>query len=505
MRRRPPLNLVETSHSSESGRVGPQLGRHAPAWIAVTIALLLLGLTVQAAAAQRPNIVFVLTDDQAPWTIGVSGNPQAKTPNIDRLAREGAYLVNYFTPTPVCSPARACLMTSRYGSEVGITDWINPKTEPNLGLDPATVTWPEVLAGAGYTTGLVGKWHLGELAQFHPNKTGFSYFMGFLGGACALKNPKLEINGQSKKFDGFTVNIVTDNALEFIRTNKDRTFVLCLHYRDPHAPWLPLPEEDWKGFKDLEPAIPNPDYPKLDTAKVKQKMREYLGSVASMDRNLGRVLGLLDQLDLSRKTAVIFTSDNGYNMGHNGIWHKGNGHWVVTDPPAATKNIPLWQRPNMYDNSLRLPMVMRWPGRIKPGTVVTQPITHLDCYPTLLALAGVPLPQGVTLRGRNFLPLVEGRQVEWDNDLYAEYSTHQQSQPHMRMYRTPQWKLVRDFLNPERDELYNLGKDPAETTNLIGRSDPEVQTVVASLHAKILAKMREVNDPVLKLVDPSGN
>lgn len=150
--------------------------------LAVTIALLVLGLTAQALAAQRPNIVFVLTDDQAPWTIGVSGNPQTKTPNIDRLAHEGAYLVNYFTPTPVCSPARACLMTSRYGSEVGITDWINPKTEPDLGLDPATVTWPELLAGAGYSTGLVGKWHLGDVAQFHPNKTGFGYFMGFVGG-----------------------------------------------------------------------------------------------------------------------------------------------------------------------------------------------------------------------------------------------------------------------------------------------------------------------------------
>lgn len=465
------------------------------------VGLVLLGAGARVRSAERPNFVFILTDDQAPWTTGVSGNAQARTPHLDRLFREGAYLVNYFTPTPVCSPARASLMTSRYGSELGITDWINPKVEPDVGLDPATVTWPEVLAAAGYTCGLVGKWHLGDLDRFHPTKTGFGYFMGFRGGGTVLTNPTLERDGQPTRFEGFTVDILTDHALEFIRTHKGRPFVLCLHYRDPHAPWLPLPEEDWAPFKDLDPHIPNPDYPKLDVPKVKQKMREYLGSVASMDRNVGRVLRLLEDLDLARNTVVIFTSDNGYNMGHNGIWHKGNGHWILTDPPPGTPNVPRWQRPNMYDHSLRLPTAVRWPGRIKPGTVITQTVTHLDCYPTILAMAGLPLPEGVTIRGRNVLPLLEGgASGDWDNDLYAEYSTHHQSRTHMRMYRTPQWKLVRDFLNPERHELYNLQKDPAETTNLIRDPSPEVQQIIERLHAKILAKMREVNDPVLALV-----
>ncbi|OHB79044.1 MAG: hypothetical protein A2V98_01925 [Planctomycetes bacterium RBG_16_64_12] len=468
----------------------------------ISVALLALSAVSTALrAADRPNVLFILTDDQAAWAVGVSGNSEAKTPNMDRLFRDGAYLVNCFTTTPVCSPSRASLMTSRYGTELGITEWIHPQVEPELGLDPAIVTWPEVLAEAGYTNGLVGKWHLGLPDRFHPTRTGFHSFMGFRGGGIGLTDPELEIDGQTKRFEGFTVNILTDHALEFIRANKDGPFLLSVHYRSPHAPWLPLPDEDWEQYKDLDPAIPNPDYPKLDIPRVKRMMREYLGSVASVDRNLGRILGLLDELDLARNTIVIYSSDHGYNMGHLGIWHKGNGHWVLTEPPPATKNVPRGQRPNMYDRSIRSPTAVRWPGRIKPGTVIAETISFLDWYPTLLAMTGVKLPEGVLIRGGNFLPLLEGDKIDgWENDFYAEYSTHHQSHTHMRMYRTPQWKLVRDFLNPERDELYNLEVDPAETTNLIADPAPEVREVIRSLHAKIVAKMREVNDPALELV-----
>jgi len=197
---------------------------HSPARCLAALIAVWFALPLPAAiqAAEKPNIVFVLTDDQGPWTVGASGNQQAHTPNFDRLVREGAYLVNYFTPTPVCSPARASLMASRYGSELGITDWINDKVEPEVGLDPALATWPEVLAQSGYTNGLVGKWHLGVLERFHPTKTGFSYFMGFRGGGTVLLNPTLELDGRPKQFRGFTVDILTDHALQFIRTTKDR-------------------------------------------------------------------------------------------------------------------------------------------------------------------------------------------------------------------------------------------------------------------------------------------
>ena len=126
-------------------------------------------------AAELPNILFIFTDDQAPWALGLSGYPHAKTPHMDRLFREGAYLVNAFTTKPVCSPSRAGLMASRYGTELVITDWINPRNEPHHGLDPKTVSWPRLLAKAGYRTGLIGKWHLGTLDKYHPTKFGYQY------------------------------------------------------------------------------------------------------------------------------------------------------------------------------------------------------------------------------------------------------------------------------------------------------------------------------------------
>ncbi len=398
--------------------------------------------------AKRPNIVFILTDDQAPWAIGVSGYRYAKTPNMDRLFREGAYLTNVFTTTPVCSPSRASLMASRYGSELNITDWINPRVEPNLGLDPNVVTWPEVLHDAGYTTALVGKWHLGSPDKFHPTKTGFDYFMGFREGGAATVDPTLEVDGKPKKFTGLTADILTDHAIARLKSAKQRPLLMCLHYRAPHTRWLPVSDEDWAPYADLDPEIPNPDYPKLDVPRVKRMTREYLASVRSVDRNLGRLLKTLDDEGLTQNTIVIYSSDHGYNMGHSGIWHKGNGHWVLTDPPPATPNIPRGQRPNMYDRSIRVPTAVRWPGVIQPGTVITQTVANLDWYPTIVQLAGASPPPRETIRGRSIVPLLRGADTPWDNDFYAEYSTHHQSKTHMRMYRTPEWKLIRDFLNP---------------------------------------------------------
>ena len=465
--------------------------------IAALLALLLLTLATTLRAAERPNIVFLFTDDQAPWALGAAGHPHAITPNMDRLVREGAYLRNAFTVTPVCSPSRASLMTSRYGTELGITEWIHPRREPELGLDPKTVTWPEVLQKQGYATGLVGKWHLGVPDRFHPTKTGFDYFMGFRTGGNVPKNPTLEKDGKQQKFKGFLPDILTDHALEFVRKNKDGPFLLCLHYRAPHARWLPVPEDDWAPFKNLDPKLPHPDYPKLDVKRVKRVTREYLASVKSVDTSVGRILKALDDMKLTERTIIIFTSDHGYNMGHNGIWHKGNGHWILTDPPPAVANIPRGQRPNMYDTSIRVPAIVRWPGHIKPSTTIDETISNLDWYPTILAMTGAKPPAGETIRGRNFLPLLEGNKIAWENDFYAQYSTHHQTRTQMRMYRTGDWKLIRDFLNPGRDELYDLKNDPEERKNLIDVDSAEVKQVIAQLHAKLLAKMREIDDPAL--------
>lgn len=472
---------------------------------AVTVLSLLL-LSVPSAASQvpetseRPNILFIYTDDQAPWAMGLRGHPQLETPNIDRIAHEGAFLPNSFATTPVCTPSRAGLATGRYSTELGLTEWISTTREPERGLDPSTTTWMERLQEAGYRTGLVGKWHLGLIERFHPTKMGYDYFMGFKNAGLAPGDPILEKGGVRQRFEGYIGDILTDHAVSFIERNQAGPFLLSMHYRAPHQPWLPLPEEDWAPFRSVDPVIPNPGYPDLDVDSVKTMMRQYLASVASLDRDVGRLLDLLNELDLDRNTVVIFTSDHGYSMGHNGIWHKGNGLWITDDPPSSARNVPRGHRPNMYDVALRVPTAVRWPGVIEPGTVVNETTTNLDWYPTLLEIAGLQPRAGKVMRGRNIVPLLKGQSIEgWDNDLYAEYSTHHGSNTHMRVYQSDGWKLVWDFLNPRRNELYNLATDPMEAENLFDSPEPEVQRVIRQLRAKLLDRMRAIGDPVAGL------
>lgn len=453
-----------------------------------------LTLALTLSAAERPNILFVYTDDQAPWALGLAGTPHASTPNMDKLFRRGAWLKNSFTVTPVCSPSRASLMTSRYGSELGVTDWLNPRREPYDGVAPEVVMWPELVQQAGYRTGLVGKWHLGLTDAHHPTQNGYDYFMGFRGGGTTPVDPLLEKEGKERQFEGLTTDILTDHAIEFLEKEKDGPFLLSLHYRAPHTRWLPVAPEDWLPFADLNPILFNPDFPYLDVERVKRMTREYLASVKGVDRNLGRLTAKLDELGLAQNTVIVYSSDHGYNMGHNGVWHKGNGHYVLTRNPPASANIPDGQRPNMWDRSIKVPTAVVWPGVIAPGTVLEETVSNLDWFPTMAAMAGAAIPADAVVRGRDLRPLLDGSASGWENDFYGEYSTKHQSRTHMRMMRTPRWKLVRDFLNPERDELYDLRADPHETTNAIRL--PAHRKLVARLSAALAARMQEIGDSV---------
>ncbi len=455
----------------------------------LALAFLVLSAT---AVAEKPNILFIFTDDQAPWALGLAGHPHASTPHMDALFKRGAYMRNSFTVTPVCSPSRTSLIASRYGSELGVTDWLNPRREPFHGLPDDVPTWPAVLRDAGYQTALVGKWHLGLLDHQHPTQRGYEYFMGFRGGGTTPSDPVLEKDGKERKFEGLTADVLTDDALEFLGRERDGPFMLSLHYRAPHARWLPVAPEDWAPFEGLKPVLPNPDFPYLDKERVARMLREYLASTKSVDRNLGRVMAKLDQLGLTDSTVIVYSSDHGYNMGHSGTWHKGNGHYVLTRNPPATANVPAGQRPNMWDRSIRVPTAVVWPGRIEPGTVIDETVSNLDWFPTLVAIGEAEMPVGAVIRGRDLTPLLLGTASDWDNELYGEYSTHHQSRTHMRMLRTQQWKLVRDFLNPERDEFYDLGNDPEETTNLVRH--PAVRAEIERLSAALQGRMREVGD-----------
>ncbi|MFN3151033.1 sulfatase [Bremerella sp.] len=472
--------------------------------ICIAFAALLSFTAVIPAVAAKPNIVIVLTDDQGPWAFGSavrSGKfrdvPAAATPNLDRLASEGAVFRNFFCTTPVCSPARASFMTGRYASELGIPDFIPQPghklydSNDEVRLDPdSTTTIAELLKKAGYTTGLVGKWHLGDWTapgneKFHPTQHGFDYFMGLTGGGTTPDNPMLEEEGVVRQFEGLTTDILTDRAIGFVERNKDQPFFLCLATRAPHGRWLPVAPEDWEPYAELDPTIP--DYPGLDITRVKKMMREYLASTSGVDRNLGRLLDSLDKNELSDNTIVIFTSDHGFNMGHHGIWHKGNGLWATKkQPPGKYHNgvrvISNKYRPNLYDESLRVPAVVRWPGVIAPGTVVSKTATALDVFPTLAQVAQVSADP--SLKGRSLVPLLKGETPsEWNDDVFAEYDMIHYATASLRCYRTDRYKLVRDDHNEGCDEFFNLTEDPSENRNLINDPRPEIQQKIKELDA----------------------
>lgn len=462
----------------------------------VAVALFLNATTTQ--AADRPNIVFIYTDDQAPSAVGFRGNEELKTPNIDRIADEGIIIENAFTVTPVCSPSRAGLATSRYASELGILDWINPRSEPELGLNPNTVTWMELLQQAGYRTCLSGKWHLGTADRFHPTLQGYDEFMGIRTGGCPPKDPVLEVDGHDKKMSGFTVDLVTEHALDFIKRNKDQRFLTSIHYREPHAAWLPTRDEDWAPYKNLDPTLPQPVHEDLNVNLVKKRIREYYASVASVDRNVGRILKLLDELNLAENTVVVFTSDHGYHNGHHALWYKGNAQWMLnTLPEQKWPHIGRKQRPNMYDQALRVPTAIRWPAGLKGGRIVPQTMSNLDWYPTMLAMAQVDIPDDLTLRGKDFTPMLKGLRIAWDNSLYSEYSMRHGAKTDMRCWRTPEWKLMVDFANPGRGELYNLKTDSGELTNLFESKAPEHDAIRKEFQEKIMARLKKINDPLL--------
>lgn len=459
--------------------------------LAMILGLLAPAPAPAAASPPRPNLISIVTDDQAVWSIGAYGSRDGRTPNIDRLAREGARFLNAFTATPVCSPSRAGFLTGRYGTQVGITDYITPKEGRNgLGLASSAKTWPKLLRQRGYVTALVGKWHLGAQPEFHPTRHGFDHFMGALGGSFKPQNPELEVAGKLTARRGFGADILTDDALAFIETNRARPFALLIHYREPHAPFSPVPEEDAAAYQSFDPELP--DFPNLRTNQVKNWTREYHAAVRSVDRNLGRLLARLDETGLATNTIVLFTSDHGYMIGHHGLMHKGNGRWIVGGASGPT-------RPNMFEESIRVPLLVRWPGVARPGLEIAEPVSNLDTWASVFGMLGLKTPSGWKQEGRDFSPLLRGRPYAARDAIFGQYDLHHGGLAFMRMVRTADWKLVRHYLSSGLDELYDLKNDPGETRNLY--DDPKVAATQADLQKRLTGWMRSIHDPLLKRVE----
>lgn len=410
-------------------------------------------------AADRPNVLFILTDDQGPWAVGCYGNPEIRTPNLDRLAQSGMRFERFFVATPVCSPSRATLLTGRISSQHGVHDWIRAG---NMGEDAAAylegeTAYTDVLAQHGWTCGLSGKWHLGH-SQLPQH--GFSHWFAHQAGGGPYNDAPMVRDGEAVTAPGYVTYAITDDALDFIerRAGDEAPFYLSVHYTAPHSPWTGHPQEIVDSYDDC-PFASCPQEPihpwavghslSEDNLGNREMLKGYFAAVTAMDADVGRLLDKLEEKGLREDTLVFFVSDNGFSCGHHGFWGKGNATY-----PA-----------NMFENSVRVPFIASHPGRIPQGTVQRAMCSAYDFMPTLLDYLGLPLPEGGNLPGSSFAPalLDEDAPARGEVVVYDEYGP-------TRMVRTEDWKYV--HRHPEGpDELYDLVNDPDERHNLVEEED----------------------------------
>ncbi len=424
--------------------------------------------------SRRPNILLFLTDDHGTWANGCYGNSEVQTPNLDRLASEGTRFANAFTPTPVCSPARACLLTGRTASQVGIHDWLQ-EAELDVGdrdwlADDVTLL--QLLHDAGYSVGLSGKWHLG---QSHLKPRGADYHFGLprWQGAHNESYVYVDDDGGFVELDGNKSAYITDHAIEFLdQAPADHPFFLNIGYIATHSPYGQHHHDpavtalyQHASFDDI-PAynthlwVKNEDGPgdSPPSALLRDRYIGYYAAVTEIDNNIGRILDKLEALGQLDNTIIIYTSDHGCAQGHHGFWGKGN----------STR--PL----NMYETSLSIPLIWRGPG-IAAGQVIEQAVDHYDGFSTLLDIVDIVPDEERNYPGHSYRAMLQGERVEWDETIYGEYGD-------LRMIRTPQWKLVLRYPDGPND-LFDLVNDPHEVENLI--NDSATAPVVAELTARL--------------------
>ena len=431
---------------------------------------------------KRPNIILILTDDQGPWAMGCAGNREIRTPNLDRLANTGVRFENFFCTSPVCSPARASLLTGRIPSQHGVHDWIQ---KGNIGKNSIEylkrqLAYTDVLAENGYTCGISGKWHLGD--SFRPQK-GFSHWYVHQRGAGPYYGAPMIRNGKLVNEPGYITDLITDDALSYLdkQAQNERPFYLSVHYTAPHAPWIGNhPEEIVDSYDDcpFDSCPQEPDHPWIRTditayvrKDVRGNLQAYFAAVTAMDMNVGRIIDKLKELDLQKSTLVCFLSDNGFSFGHHGFWGKGNG------------TFPL----NMYENSVRVPAIFSHPGSIPQSIVCDELVSGYDFMPTLLEYVGLKNPEADRLPGRSFLPLLLGKRAESREHVvvYDEYGP-------VRMIRTKEYKYVHRYpYGPH--ELYDLVNDPGEYDNLI--NDSSKRRMLTPLRAMLQSWFMTYVDP----------
>lgn len=414
---------------------------------------------------ERPNILLIMTDDQGYGDLGVHGNPQIKTPNLDRFAKESVRLKNFYV-SPVCSPTRASLLTGRYNYRTGVVDTYIGRSL----MYPDETTLAEILEKSGYKTGIFGKWHLGDNYPMRPIDQGFQVALVHKGGGIGQPsdpagspgyfNPILMTNGVERRYEGYCSDIYTTAAMEFIEASKKAPFFAYLAFNAPHSP-LQVSEKELEAYKGVD--LSHDAFPKVGNklpgvAEVAVTAKVY-AMVSNIDRNIGRLLAYLDVHKLAENTIVIFMTDNGpgsfrYNAGMRGA--KGT----------------------TYEGGIHVPFYIRWPKHLRAGKVVDRIAAHIDVLPTLVAAAGSKLPSDLKVDGKNLLPLLEGQPgMDWpDRALFFQW--HRGDEPEFgRAYavRTQRYKLVGPEPIPKpnqpkpplpKPELYDLETDPYENHNI---------------------------------------
>ncbi len=456
-----------------------------------------------AADQSRLNVILIITDDQGYGDLGFHGNPKIKTPNLDKLAKESVQLKHFYV-SPVCSPTRASLMTGRYNFRTGVVDTYLGRSM----MHPDEVTIAEMLGAAGYRTGIFGKWHLGDNYPLRAMDQGFQESLVLKGGGIGQPsdppggdsyfNPTLYHNGKAVKTKGYCSDVLTKAAIQFITTNKDKSFFTYLAFNCPHTP-LEVPESYLKPYQEMNlghDQFPKTGHPLPGQAQQDVTAKIY-GMVTNIDDNLGRLFKKLEELKLAENTIVIFLTDNGpqqvrYNAGM--LNRKGNTH----------------------EGGIRVPCFVRWPAKLKAGYQVEQIAAHIDIAPTLLDACAVKQPDKVAFDGKSLLPLLKGEKVDWpDRTLYFQW--HRGDEPELfRAFaaRSQQFKLVQPLganaqklPDPLPFRLYDMVNDPLEMKDLAAEKPDLVKQMKEGYEAwfKSVSATRGYAPPRIHLGSPKEN
>jgi arylsulfatase A-like enzyme len=434
---------------------------------ALIFATLILGSSAQPAkvfaqraprpTVQKPNVVLVLMDDMGYGDLGSYGGPDARTPNVDRLAREGVRLTDAYASGAVCTPTRAALISGRYQQRFGLEGVLTfSPADRERGLPVTGTSLPALLKSNGYTTGLVGKWHLGVKSEFGPHAHGFDEFFGFLGGAHdyytgdADETSGLYQDTKLVEPGGYLTDELTRRAVSFITRHATTPFFLEVAYNAVHWPFEP-PDRPPSEAERRAPLALVPENFKPDAAG-RATREDYVRMLERADQGVGEILAALDRLGLTRNTLVIFTNDNG-------------GDWL-------SRNAPLFHRKGLlWEGGIRVPLILRWPGELPAGKTSGQVAITTDLTASILAATGTTAPKDYHPDGIDILPILRGQTPLLERRLFWRVAGPNRQQ---RAVRSGNWKLLDDggWLL-----LFDLAKDPGERTDLVARHAELVVTL----------------------------